>query len=138
MIKYLYTFISILIAILLVQGVPYIDVLSASWGTIATYTIGFLVLPSLIFLIFNIGAFLEDGEDLNSDYVRFYLRHLYGMKFVPKWPVFVWFVCVAYFIQTDHLIIAGSVLVISISALSTVIVQNTLYNRHLIQEVKNK
>ena len=126
----------VVVATIALSDYPRIDFLSESWHTVGIVILGACVLPSFIMTLVNVVAYSEDGDDFKSSYVQFYLRYMYGMRFVPKWPSYIMFAWVPYFIQTNHLLLAAAAFIITLCGFTTVLIQNSLYNKYLMKEVK--
>lgn len=137
MIKYLYALVSVLICTYLIKGTA-LDFISHSWHVITDITLIILSVVSVFFGFFNVIAYIEEKDKPRSDFVKFYLRTLFGMRNVPKWPVILWFIAVVYFIQINNIIVAAGFLFITVFALSIVQVQNALYNRIVVSEAKGE
>lgn len=137
MIKYIYALYCVCITLLVIEGIPIIDVFSNTWHLLARIVVGISTLICFFILIFNTIGYAEEKDEFNSSYSEFYLRTMFGLKFVPKWPVGIWFASVIYFIQINQLSTAFFVFTLSCTALSLILVQNSLYNLYLIKEAKN-
>lgn len=138
MIKYLYFIFSAIIAICAVEGIPVIDIFSSSWHSLTYGTLMLASFFSVFGIIISLIAYTDERDNPTSDFGQFFLRHLVGQKFLPKWPVVIWAVLAAVFVQFNQLSLAIAVGILTVFAASIVFVQNGLYTTYLKQEAKGE
>ncbi|EHX8550699.1 hypothetical protein SEPL_487 [Salmonella phage SE_PL] len=136
MIKGLYIFFSVLIGIKVLEGIPFLDVLSGSWHIVSTVALRSFMFLALFLVAFNTAAFMEEKDNHDSSFVQFYLRQFIGLKLLPLWPLYFWFGAAAFQVQVNNVIDAVAIFIITLLATSVVLVQNGLYKRFLMEEVK--
>lgn len=138
MIKYIYFVMSAIMAIALIEGIPVIDIFSTSWHFIAKWSLAILSFLSLFGTIIILIAYAEEHDNLQSDFVQFFLRTTVGLKFLPKWPVVLWGILAAALVQFNQIGMAVAVTILTIFASAIVFVQNGLYTSFLKGEAKGE
>lgn len=131
MIKYLYVFYTVMIGIVVLAGFPTIDFLSQSWKTIAVWILIISACASFFITLFLLVAYAEEYENTESGFAEFFLRTAVGQKFLPKWPVVVWLVACAVFVQLNFIATAGVVFALTVCLGSFVFIHNGYYTRFL-------
>lgn len=138
MIRTLYLVMSAVMAVTVIDGLPIIDIFSQSWHGITRWTLYVGAFFSAFATIIGLLGYIDEKDNLDSDYVKFFLRTAIGLKFLPKWPVVCWLVLACLLIQFNQLPVAIAVLFLTVFAGSVVFIQNSLYTRFITNEAKGE
>lgn len=136
MMKYFYMFMTFVILVSTSYNIPAINVFSDSWNTFSTALIYISAFCSLFGICLVLVVYADEHDNPKSDAGQFFLRTVFGQKFLPKWPVFIWLVLSCVLVQLDLPMLAVAVLLMSTFAACVVYVQNGFYTEFLKQESK--